>query len=137
MCGIYGINRKFLFDYLPRKSIMFCTDGVKDFYQQQMGIDLSGANSFRLGVIDKKAIEISGNISNPLKIVAIGRLVEFKTYNFFMLNVIKKLKNRGVEAIFDVYGEGPDKEKISQKIKKLGLKDNIVLKGSLEYIRQF
>jgi len=127
------VNRKFIFNYLPRKSIMFCTEGVKDFYKKQMNIDLNGANTFRIGVVDKKDITLYGNINKILKIVAIGRLVEFKTYNFFMLDVIKSLKEKGIEVIFDIYGDGPEKEKIMSKIKEYKLENYVTLKGLLEY----
>lgn len=127
------IHRKFLFEYLPRKSIMFCTEGVKDFYIKQMGIDLSDANNFRLGVVDKNNKILDGSINKTLKIVAVGRLVEFKTYNFFMLNVLKNLLDKGVEIIFDVYGDGSDKVKLETRIKELGIEKNVFLKGSLEY----
>jgi hypothetical protein len=127
------INRKFAFDYLPSESLLFFSEECKSFNEGRAGKELPGAHTFRLGVVDEKDITLSGESKTPLKIVAVGRLVEFKTYNLFMLNVVKELKDRGINTIFDIYGYGDLKTKIQQRIRELKLENNVFLKGSIEY----
>ncbi len=127
------INRRFIFDYLPRKSLMFFSNGNVDFHQKYLDLDLSEASTFKLGVIDKKDSFLDGSIQKVLKIVAVGRLVDFKTYNFFMLDVIKNLVDKKVPVSFDVFGDGPNKHKILQRIKELNIEKYVNLKGTLEY----
>lgn len=86
-------------------------------------------------MVDKKDIRICGDVSNPLKLVAIGRLVEFKTYNFYMIGVVKNLINKGFNIQFDIYGDGPLFSQLSEKISNEGLKGYINLKGTLNYSR--
>jgi len=127
------INRSFIFNYLPDESLLFFSEGNRNLYRKHKKKSFDRSNTFRLGVIDKKEVTLIGNLIAPLKIVAIGRLVEFKTYNFYMVNVIKNLIERGIDVKFDVYGDGPLKQEIQEKINKFNLQDNFFLKGTLDY----
>lgn len=127
------INRRFIFNYLPKPNLLLFSDGTRQLYEKHKNIDLLDASIFRLGVVDKKDVPISGIVRKPLRIVAIGRLVEFKTYNLYMLDVIKGLLDKGILVEFDIYGDGPLKQQIQQKIKAAGLEDKITLKGTLDY----
>ncbi|MBE0448533.1 MAG: glycosyltransferase family 4 protein [Actinobacteria bacterium] len=127
------INRKFIFDYLPQESLLFFSEGNRKLYENFRRICLSGAQTFRLGVVDEKLVSVSGAISNPLRIVAVGRLVEFKTYNIYMLGVIKKLKENGVNVRLDIYGEGPIQNKVESLVRELALEEVVTLKGTLDY----
>jgi hypothetical protein len=127
------INRDFIFNYLPDQSLLFFSEGSRQLYSKHKKIDFTNANTFSLGVVDKKEVEISGEIVTPLTIVAVGRLVEFKTYNFYMVEVVKALVDKGIRVEFDIYGDGPLKQDIQKHIKKLGMSEYVSLKGNLEY----
>lgn len=127
------LNREFIFNYLPEKSLLFFSEGNRDLYIKHKKQKFEESNTFRLGVIDKKEVSLSGDLITPLKIATVGRLVEFKTYNFYMIDVVKKLIDRGIDVEFDIYGDGPLKQQIKEKIKKANLQDKIVLKGTLDY----
>ncbi|EAW28585.1 hypothetical protein ATW7_18255 [Alteromonadales bacterium TW-7] len=129
------VNRKFIFDFLPEKSLLFFSEGNRRLYIKHKRKKLTGANTFRLGVIDKKDIKVSGEVKLPIKIVAIGRLVDFKTYNFYMIKVLKNLKTKGFNVQFDIYGDGPLKAQIADEINKAGLSESIHLKGTLDYLK--
>ena len=126
-------NRSFIFEYLPARSLLFFSKDTRDLYTRCMGVDFSESNTFRLGVVDKQEIMLSGEKNLPLKIIAIGRLVEFKTYNFYMLDVIKNLIDKGHSVKFDIYGDGPLKSSIQSKINEMSLSDFVKLKGTLDY----
>jgi glycosyltransferase involved in cell wall biosynthesis len=127
------LNREFVFEYLPKKSLMMFSEDNKRLYSKHKNMDFSEANSFSIGVFDQKDFEISGEVSRPLKIVAVGRLVEFKTYNFYMLDVVRNLIDRGISVIFDIYGDGPLKKQIQEKIIEKNVDSLVSLKGTLDY----
>ncbi|KAF7779296.1 hypothetical protein PMAN_a0156 [Pseudoalteromonas marina] len=129
------VNRKFIFDFLPEKSLLFFSEGNRQLYVKHKRKKLTDANTFRLGVIDKKDIKVSGEVKLPIKILAIGRLVDFKTYNFYMIKVLKNLKTKGFNVQFDIYGDGPLKAQIADEINKAGLSESIHLKGTLDYLK--
>ena len=127
------LNRKFVFDYLPQEALVMFSEGNRQLYIKHKNMNFDKAQIFRLGVVDKKQVKLSGERNTPLKIIAIGRLVEFKTYNFYMLDVLNVLREKGLSVRFDIYGDGPLKGQIQEKIDELNLNDLINLKGTLEY----
>lgn len=127
------LNRKFIFNYLPEQSLLFFSDGSRDLYRKHKNKKFENSKTFRLGVVDKKNIVLNGTLTLPLKIVAVGRLVEFKTYNFFMVDVVGKLLEQGIDIHFDIYGDGPLRQDVQDRINKSALQDKIRLKGTLDY----
>ena len=127
------VNRQFIFEYLPDKSLLFFSEGSRQLYTKHKNMSFHNANTFSLGVVDKKEVVLTSEINTPLRIVAIGRLVEFKTYNFYMINVVKNLIDKGIDIRFDIYGDGPDKQGLQGKIKLLGMHNYVRLKGTLDY----
>ena len=104
------LNRKFIFNYLPKQSLLFFSEGNRQLYSEHKKVNFNESQTFRLGVVEKKNITISSELSNPLKICAVGRLVDFKTYNLYMLDVVRELNERGFLVEFDIYGDGPLKK---------------------------
>lgn len=127
------LNRKFIFEYLPEKSLLFFSQGNRNFYTRHKKLDFKESNVFRLGVVDAKDVKFSGWVNAPLKICAVGRLVEFKTYNLYMLNVVSSLLDKGIEVTFDIYGDGPLQKVMEEKIRSLNLDKHVHLKGTLNY----
>ena len=127
------VNREFIFDYLPEQSLLFFSEGNKQLYVKHKNISFDNANTFRLGVVDRKSVHVDGKLGSPVKIIGVGRLVEFKTYNCYMIDVIKKLIEKGINIQLDIYGDGPLKEYMEAKIKNTGVTNHINLLGTLEY----
>ena len=62
---------------------------------------------------------------SPLRLVTVCRLIPLKNINL----ILKTLSNYEQEVIFDIYGEGPEKETLNKLIIELGLQDTVNLKG--------
>lgn len=130
------VHRDFVFNYLPHESLMFFSTGTKDFYSKRFNDDFVKSNTFRMGVIDQNNdFNKDSHILNEgkFRICSVGRLVEFKSYNLLMLDVIDSLLKNGINVEYDIYGDGPFKDKILDKIQKLGLTGIVNLKGSIDY----
>lgn len=76
---------------------------------------------------------------DEFNILSVGRLVEAKGYER-AIDVFHKLKQEGYDFRWSIIGEGILREKLEEKIKSLGLKNNIKLLGIKEnpypYIKQ-
>ncbi len=127
------VNRKFIFNYLPKPCLLFFSDDTKKFYERYRGESLEGSKTFRLGVVDQKNVFIDGGLKKPLKIVTVGRFVDFKTYNLYMLRVVRSLLDQGKEVIFDLYGYGPLKPEMEALVQELNLQSVVSFKGPLPY----
>lgn len=69
----------------------------------------------------------------PMRIISIGRLDHFKTYNATMPGVLRRLRDQGHAATWDVYGTGMLKPRMEQRIADLGLGEHVRLMGNLDY----
>lgn len=70
---------------------------------------------------------------DPYRIVSVGRLDDYKTYNIFMIEIVRRLVDRGLDVRYDIYGEGPYQSKIELEIQKYKLEDRVCLRGHLAY----
>ncbi|UBZ07436.1 glycosyltransferase [Salegentibacter mishustinae] len=73
----------------------------------------------------------------PLKFIFTGNLVEGKGI-FEAINLIEKLKNKGVISELDIYGDGVLEDSLRSYIQKKGLQNLVKLRGrkSLEELKQ-
>lgn len=133
-------NFELVYDLLPKQNLVTFNDMFPAIYKERYNINLQGVTMFPLGVIDcsllkQKDKKFSKNLrSNPkkLKICSVGRLVDFKTYNVWMLDVVKELNEDGYEITYDIYGDGEIKNSLQKKIDQQGL-TTVNLKGILSY----
>lgn len=126
------LNRKLIFDVFPKEKIIFFSDNARLTYIENK-YDVSRSTVFPLGVIDFQDGKLILNKTRKLQICSVGRLVGFKQYNLWMIDVVKKLLDRGYEVIYDIYGEGDLQLEMQEKIKNYGLSHIISLKGNLKY----
>ena len=60
----------------------------------------------------------------------VGRINEVKNI-FFILDVMKRLKEKGIEYKMLFVGTGPDEEKLKKKIKEYKLSDRVIMTGKI------
>lgn len=128
------VNRKYVLEYLPKKSLMMFSQDNIAMYEKFYGSDFSNANTFSIGVIETKKNSPSTPIGDDMvRICAVGRLVDFKTYNYHLINVIKKLIDNGNKVQLDIFGDGPTREGLESEINSQKLTGFVNLKGSFDY----
>ena len=128
------VNRKYVLEYLPKKSLMMFSQDNIALYEKFYGSDFSSANTFSIGVIETKNISPPTLIRNDMvRICAVGRLVDFKTYNYHLINVIKKLIDNGNHVQLDIFGDGPTRASLESEINAQKLTGFVNLKGSFDY----
>lgn len=126
------IHRNYIFEYISDKNILCFSETTRQFMVDKAKYPLVYAKIFRLGVVDKVLNRVLPNEAfgrGVIRICAVGRLVKFKTYNIWMIDVIRSLKDKKIDIIFDIYGDGPLAKDINLNKGDL----NINLKGSFDY----
>ena len=68
-------------------------------------------------------------MQEPLKLLFVGTLTKRKR-PFFVLEAASKLKKLGINVFLEFYGEGPEKDRINEFIKKNNLSNNVKLYGN-------
>jgi glycosyltransferase involved in cell wall biosynthesis len=67
--------------------------------------------------------------------VSIGRLTDFKTYSFHMVDVVRRLRARGLEVEYHHYGDGEERDRLRRHVEAAGMERYVVLHGGIPYQR--
>jgi len=75
-------------------------------------------------------------LNSSLRFCTIGSLVDKKN-QIFLVEVMNILRNKGLECRLDILGDGPNREKIQERINTLQLERNITLHGNVNKVEEF
>ena len=67
------------------------------------------------------------------KIVSVGRLSPMKEYNLYLIDVVKTLRDRGLDVTWSVYGTGEYETTMRERIRKARLEQYIFMEGAVPY----
>ncbi|WP_460859807.1 glycosyltransferase [Rheinheimera gaetbuli] len=130
------VNRAFVFNFLAQINLIIFNESLVALYQQH-GRDLSKANCFPIGVVDVSSsdsrLAFSVKSVSPLQIVSVGRLVDFKQYNKWMIELVAELKSSAMSLEYHIYGNGPLEASLRDLAKRLGVVDAVHFHGLLNY----
>ncbi|MEI2513222.1 hypothetical protein [Acinetobacter soli] len=113
------VNRKLVFEINSSSNLICFSKDTKKILEEKVGKNLEDAQTFRLGVIeDNEVLNKKININNQIKICAVGRLANFKTYNLWMPKVINNLRSKGFNVDLDIYGSGEKEFLVKAKIRE-------------------
>ena len=121
---------KYLFSHQNSNAILFMNDETKLHHQINLNSKFIDSTIWPLPV-EGKIIKQRKVIK--YKFVSIGRFAKFKTYNIYMMNIIRKLLNEGFDIVYEIYGTGELEKYMKEEITKLSLEKNVFLKGNLNY----
>ena len=119
------------FDCIPPSARLFCSQDQLDELHalyRQTGI---------LWPLPIDAEEFLPAVRHPKpgKIVSVGRLSPMKEYNFYMIDVVKRLIDKGRAVTWSVYGKGEFEEPMRERIRQHKLEHAITLEGEVPYNR--
>lgn len=116
----------------PPGNLLFFNESSVETHARRFGLDKQALRVCPIGVdLTRFGQQLLGRQSD--KIVSIGRLTPFKTYNRVMLDVISSFRDRGITMRYEVWGDGDWQPWLTQRIAELGIGDLVTLKGSLPY----
>lgn len=127
------IIHKLLRKTIPASSIIFGNTAGRDFHSKNLDVNLDDSPVIRLFVdIEKYRYKDRSSLERK-KIVSIGRVTEYKTYNFTMLPVIKRLLDAGLNIEWHIYGDGDQLDKFRKMVSDLKLEGAVFAHGALNY----
>jgi glycosyltransferase involved in cell wall biosynthesis len=118
--------------YIAGGSKFFMSQEVRKGNEPILGEQVPDSIIWPLPIDDSQFHNVKRNIV-PFKIVSIGRLANFKTYNIYMFDVIEELLKNGYNVTWDVYGDGPLEDEMRNIIKERELSQRVFMKGVLPY----
>lgn len=97
-----------------------CPDSAAKMVRIYNGIDPSGYHA-----------PAGAPRSGPLRIVSVGRLIEFKGFHH-LLSAVATARAAGIAIHLDLMGDGPWRERLEAQSAQLGLGDAVVFHGSVQ-----
>ncbi len=124
-------NRMAAFDYRRADAIVTVSDGVRDEIIHAYGIAPSRVTTIHNPVVPDDELakpRRSTSPSQPLKIVAIGRLVRLKGFDV----LIQAMSMVHGAWYLDIWGDGPERKHLAGLVEQHGLQNKIALRGYTE-----
>jgi 1,2-diacylglycerol 3-alpha-glucosyltransferase len=121
-----------IFKDMPTENIIFYNEYTIENYRKFFNRNYSTSCLLPIGVF------ISGNCfprapEAKYKIISIGNLERFKTYNRHIIGVVAAMKLRFPEIAYEIYGDGPERKPLEIFARSMGVADRVVFHGALDY----
>jgi len=123
-----------LFKSLPPPNVVFFNENSVRIHCERFGQDYTLSTLTPIGV-DLQRVGDRTLGRQSMRIVSIGRLTPFKTYNSHMIQAIARMRAMGLEFTYEIYGTGECEDALRTQIAKSNLQDFVHLKGALAYER--
>lgn len=122
-------QKKYLNKYFCNSLAVVVNDKIRHLYQKN---NINVKTQTIGHAVDTDLINFSQRMKFGGRILSIGRLVEEKGYEF-IIKAIYDLATRYPFIKLDIYGKGPLESNLIKLINDLNLKNNVFLKGFLNY----
>lgn len=144
--GVYHINEynilrykenyflrklKNMLENFSSKNFIFFNEISREYYSKLYGRHLLESPLGPIGIVVQERLQNLGKKCN--RIVSIGRLTSWKTYNYHMIDVIDSLKKKNIIVNYVSYGEGDQKDSLEKRVKELNLESQIVFSPAISY----
>lgn len=116
----------------PQPNVFFMNESVRERHQRNLKVKFARSPLAPIG-IQPPAPWSQGYSSGLVRIISVGRITDFKTYNFLMIPVIESLIACGLDVQYDIYGDGELKNQLVSQIANSRAAHCIRWHGSLPY----
>ncbi len=118
---------------LPEENMIFFDEYTRILYAHYFNTSFSASLLAPIGI---KVPDINFDINRryiPGKIVSVGNLNTFKTYNHHMISVIADLIVQFPFIYYEIYGAGEEFPALQELVQKLKLEKHVFFKGIIKY----
>jgi len=123
---------KGIFSLISPNSLIFLNEINRISYSKFFNRDFSSSIIVPVGIDAPDKVQKYGNFSS-LRIVSIGNLVNFKTYNLHVINCMPGLLALNSQFKYDIYGEGPLERELKERANELGVSNAVRFHGRARY----
>ena len=130
----FARKAKELFASLPAESIVFFNEKNSSSYGAFFGNDYSISTIVPIGIDIPMGTgaEVLGQAESS-RIVSIGNLYAFKSYNRHVITLLPELKKIRPNLVYEIYGTGEYEPELLALVSSLQLESSVKFKGSIGY----
>lgn len=112
--------------------IFYMNEECRDEHARRWGITANQSRIIPIP-IEERPSQWQPDQSDTLRIISVGRLVDFKAYNLSAPEVVSECRSRGLRLSWDIFGWGPQQAEVEAAIRKYEVADAVHLNGALSY----
>ena len=113
------------------KKLLFMNPSIQKMTGEAIGETLDNA-IFPMPLDFCAPTKTQGNFQSR-RIVSIGQLAHFRTYNYYMVDIMEKLIQIDPQFTFHIYGTGQGEDCLREKIANSMARDHIFMHGAFTY----
>ena len=134
-----GVNHYFakeaqrIFSSLGQQGVVFFNELNASSYSRFFGVDYSRSALVPIGIELPSLDRDSLGSKNSRRIVSIGNLLDFKSYNWHIINCMPELLSIDPRFRYEIYGEGPYEQNLRELAEERGVSEAVEFKGRIPY----
>lgn len=118
---------------VPPRNLVFFNETCRSTYERQLGQDFTESSLLPIGVDFSRLVRRDPAHVLKGRVVSIGRINSFKTYNFQFPRAVRALAAKGLHIEYHIYGDGDQRQALEAHIREIGCERQIHLHGLIEY----
>ncbi len=112
--------------------LFFMNEECRKAHAMRWKADLSSSRILALPV-NQAEMHWQASDHSEVRVISVGRLVPFKTYNLGAAKIARACVDHGIEIEWDIFGDGPLQGVIKAEIEAHGMSKHVRLMGALDY----
>lgn len=122
-----------IFSRIDPKKIIFFNETSKEAYEKFFGKKYDFSRILPIGIKFNDNLNFLSGKFNSKKIVSIGNLYRFKTYNKHVIALMPELLKIKPGLVYEIYGKGPYESELKSLAVELNVAEFVKFQGSIEY----
>lgn len=127
---LHFLNRLLAFS-VGLENLVFMNEQCRITHSTFLSRDLSANRIVPVPIDERKPRWDRPTDGGPLRIVCVGRIVNFKAYNFAMPSILAKFAEEGRSVTCDIFGYGSEEAKLADLVKQYGVTDILKFHGPI------
>lgn len=124
--------QNYILESLSPKNIVYMNEDCATLTQNDKGGRFYSTNPVIIPLSIIKPTRLIKADKNSIKLVSVGRLVSFKSYNEVLIRIIDEVNHiTGRDFEYHIYGTGPEEKKLKELAKIV--KAKVIFHGDLDY----
>jgi glycosyltransferase involved in cell wall biosynthesis len=122
-----------LFSAMPAENLVFFNEVTRQNYECFFHANYSASIIVPIGIDLPHTAPFSCSIERTKRIVSVGNLVKFKTYNAHMIRLTSQLAATHPDIHYDIYGTGPEESLLRALAVEHKVEERVRFMGAVPY----